>query len=1133
MKKFKYILLLIVVIHSSIGYSQKREISIPVQEAHCGILHFDQHPYLSCSNVDHHSDGSTHDEFLLFEDRFGNIYCDDSFKFSDSDDFEVRPKIDDFDNFTFTFRGINADYQNIIKQVFRDLSELILSADDAINTNCYERRPRVLVMRDDHSSWNNGLLDPGTLAAASTFYRTYGDIQNGHLWEVINTGSEIGYSNGVIPQPYQVLIVLNSARIDNNEFFTGFAQDVVDANGFPGSDGIMDDGVSNINNQFDLYGLILHEALHAFGIASRLNEDGEAINGKLTEFALLLNDGNGNDFINQPTPYTWQGNWASPADYDTNYIVHCGNTIATNSPFDLPLYSSDPNGNWNDGSSLSHINDNCVSNNPNQSHIMARGMAMGDYLRLSQDEVDILHALDYTTTGQYGTATLANGTPNPNRNTFISNIHNAPPYAMQDPSNCTYYYTTCNNNGVPTFDLNAHLQNFIANDINAVGFLPDHFELVIPENGTIVNGMLTIDLANYVNSIVQVKYKLVSQTDPTVWSNTNYINIAVESCVDDYFNTCNDTLSDCDLICNSELVASSNRGDMNGFANVNTLPATAINGWYAFSMIDVMPSNLPSLSNDNYVRIQNSNSQSRLIDITDNPYLMTPLSENLNSGQKYILSYFNTSRLGDTSNVGFFHDYNIDTAYPDPLAPYSNSPNGPFLNENSFNESPIFIDNNLNNVWKQNILSFSLPIGSNEYNALYLNTNLSPTLINYEALVDFDQVELIVDNFDNVPTVVDCDLGSVSLGMDLCTITGMTYSWFEVTNSPTQLTNGTTITNAGAAMGITSANLNSNGSQLILDNLSGNPVFELRRVLNPLQGTVQQIQAAISPQFVNETMTTMDSISVQVIGDCATVPDPCDPVTNVRVENRSVLVWDGTATSYDIEYYQAPNSSCNDNTVHSTTISTTSFSLGIIANTLRCRAFCFRIKPSCSEEWSVSCCYFNGELNCFQPAPCDGFQDLLSIPQPLSNVTDVFDQVKNIEATNIIIDSNIEYVATETITLLPGFHAVQGTNFVARIDPCIQDVVVQRENLEKSLMVEESAVKLFPNPATNEINLQSVNAGMSNYIIYDMSGKNVGRNSSLQDNKMTIPIHQLSNGVYFIKVELQNGNAEVLRFIKK
>ncbi|MBK7969885.1 MAG: T9SS type A sorting domain-containing protein [Bacteroidetes bacterium] len=87
--------------------------------------------------------------------------------------------------------------------------------------------------------------------------------------------------------------------------------------------------------------------------------------------------------------------------------------------------------------------------------------------------------------------------------------------------------------------------------------------------------------------------------------------------------------------------------------------------------------------------------------------------------------------------------------------------------------------------------------------------------------------------------------------------------------------------------------------------------------------------------------------------------------------------------------------------------------------------------------------------------------------------------------------------------------------------------------LDEDLAASSVQLKLFPNPATNHINLQTTGFKNSTITILNTMGQTVfTSNLSEAQNQTTINISKLSSGVYFIKVN-DNENAVTLKFVKQ
>ncbi len=79
----------------------------------------------------------------------------------------------------------------------------------------------------------------------------------------------------------------------------------------------------------------------------------------------------------------------------------------------------------------------------------------------------------------------------------------------------------------------------------------------------------------------------------------------------------------------------------------------------------------------------------------------------------------------------------------------------------------------------------------------------------------------------------------------------------------------------------------------------------------------------------------------------------------------------------------------------------------------------------------------------------------------------------------------------------------------------------------------QSHFNIFPNPASNELTVQLLNAETAtNLIITDVFGREIY--SQPTNSQLSIINCQLfSSGIYFVKVQLANGDVEVRRFVKE
>ncbi len=129
--------------------------------------------------------------------------------------------------------------------------------------------------------------------------------------------------------------------------------------------------------------------------------------------------------------------------------------------------------------------------------------------------------------------------------------------------------------------------------------------------------------------------------------------------------------------------------------------------------------------------------------------------------------------------------------------------------------------------------------------------------------------------------------------------------------------------------------------------------------------------------------------------------------------------------------------------------------------------------------------------------------------------------------------SDITFVATDQINLLPGTHILPGAEFMAYIDPsnCPNPIapVVQEETLpeipdlpnEITLQPtqEKSELKIYPNPAKEQLNIAlPAERELLQAVLYTIHGEQVATARTTQ-----IPVSNLAEGVYFVEIQLMDG----------
>lgn len=162
--------------------------------------------------------------------------------------------------------------------------------------------------------------------------------------------------------------------------------------------------------------------------------------------------------------------------------------------------------------------------------------------------------------------------------------------------------------------------------------------------------------------------------------------------------------------------------------------------------------------------------------------------------------------------------------------------------------------------------------------------------------------------------------------------------------------------------------------------------------------------------------------------------------------------------------------------------------------------------------------------------------DDLNINYPVTSSQD-FQAGQYITASSVINDGLIvNYKAGTAITLTNGFYvkATEASLFHAYIGSCKGVIENRTENntfsKNSSRMIKTSLnsdVKIYPNPTSTYININSENDKILSWEMYDMSGKSV-----LRGNAVPIDIRGIAQGSYLLKINLSKTQISKLVIIK-
>lgn len=182
-------------------------------------------------------------------DRFGNKY------------FPKELLVDPFDlecngagYFALDFSGgFTTEEKNTICQVFQDLSNLIVSAQNEIPIRIVKTLTPTGVYGAASAIWRNDVFTGGC------------GIDRSLIWEHIN--SNVSY-DGVLQENYFAGIMRISNDLDDKDWHT------LDLDGTGGFN-----NPTITSNHVDLYSVVLHETLHMIGFESLMKANGDPTNG--------------------------------------------------------------------------------------------------------------------------------------------------------------------------------------------------------------------------------------------------------------------------------------------------------------------------------------------------------------------------------------------------------------------------------------------------------------------------------------------------------------------------------------------------------------------------------------------------------------------------------------------------------------------------------------------------------------------------------------------------------------------------------------------------------------------------------------------------------------------------------------
>lgn len=172
------------------------------------------------------------------------------------------------------------------------------------------------------------------------------------------------------------------------------------------------------------------------------------------------------------------------------------------------------------------------------------------------------------------------------------------------------------------------------------------------------------------------------------------------------------------------------------------------------------------------------------------------------------------------------------------------------------------------------------------------------------------------------------------------------------------------------------------------------------------------------------------------------------------------------------------------------------------------------------------------------------------------NTQETFYYQYTIEAgNNFVIPSgkNAKFESMNEIVLNPGFHAQQGSGFIAKIDvdnnintdarlasgkestqKPFENIDILNNAYDQESFKNEMALKLYPNPSKDYLTIEFDNPCIAcEYELFDIRGLRVLDRDLIKDKKMEIDLNHLESGVFLLRIYQGKELVSSKKFIKQ
>jgi hypothetical protein len=596
----------------------------------------------------------------------------------------------------------------VVCQVFTDISNFIISPlQNPGNTT----RVKIWVRNINNISG----APSNVLGLATAFYNfpqnntaNFGGITDNEVWKTIISGKD-SYINVTSP-----LVSTNPALGSSGNFYHGMM-----AFKFSGIAWNTNLTINSPAGQYDLYSIALHEITHALGFASLINENGQSVFGTgfnyFSRYDKFLKNNAGTQFLLTngtacSSMYNYKFNTSLTTSIlhpstvcDTNH-TDCETALKFVATSTVPVYTTNC---FEQGSSLSHFEDLCVSPNINDAYFtMSNANGAGVTKRfLKFQERNTLGDIGYKLNTTYGNNTAVFGSYYNYGGLVTRGISVA---GINDGLNTNGTYSYIYNPGSPAISIN----DILLNDKNATSFECVE-DVTAASTITVTSGII-----NFSSSISGVHLLRYVPTNGSQKGNITYIYVYVNE-----NNNCGIPNS-CNLVTNGDFelhstlsnVSHNNANNVCNWSQGNNHNSIYFSGDIPYSpgLNDTVPCHWAGYETDNisgnkgYLRMNIiSNSTYPIISST----IKTKLTSSLLPNKTYQLSFDYSLGEAESNFTAKIQAY-LSTTF----VSYPGNGAIPISNPNMLKTSTFFP--NQTNGWQKIVLNFTTTSGGE--NTLYL-----------------------------------------------------------------------------------------------------------------------------------------------------------------------------------------------------------------------------------------------------------------------------------------------------------------------------------------------------------------------------------------------------------------------------